>query len=871
MTVDQLRDRQNAMEEKVYRIWTVLSAFEESAAACISDMLVHVSEGSYVEGVKMADYFIIHVEVLFDAIDDLLNQYHAVAQDELCHQREAKMLCKKVSNFFALLSHTQESGLRRIGVTQELLSLVTGLAHYLKVLIRIALTGALRLEKQYDMKMTAISRFLSQLMELANKQRCFPAAPEPLMTFDFCQVCKQVCDDQCFKFQHYLWHDRCFACCKCCAPLRDQYREVSLDPSDQTLLCKHCATQTPGLRQGFEHVTQLQQYSFLLRVSLKRLYNLLNVNENAALYDRTDDRHAIQHNIHPPSEILTKDPYAASYPNGDKLAEKINLGDIKRMKSTHMKRKLTDSYRVAKRSTLMETPSPNAAYLTSQPDDQGIASGQQNDSCENFIANTEETTLANLHILGNEDALTLDDIPQLVAAQQQIQSSQGPTQHQQTQNYTKIKPDSKFYYFAELGALDHFMVKHIAVLYLEEIVKSYFTIEELADLIDDKKNSTLWGKFVAGLKAGGNKKAPRAKGKSTVTNTKRYNQSHTAALQNLEGTFGVPLDILVEKNGVESNLGAGPTRIRIPSFVDDSISAMKQMDMSIEGIFRKNGNIKRLKVTSEEIDKNPSGYQLINERPIQIAALTKKFLRELPDPLLTFKLHKLFIVAQKLETEAERKRVTHLACCLLPKPNRDTMEVLFLFMKWVATFAHIDEESGSKMDLLNLATVLAPNILYSKSKDPAKDESFAAIESVHMLLKYQEEFCTVPEDFVPMLKNLSYGEGDMERNVRDILKKCEVAMKLKKSHSAGNYPTMPPRQHSSPAAVPTSSSILQSPQQEYPAHYHLSTSPVDITYPPNSPNTSPYFLSSPSEQFPTQHSAPTHSGAASMLVSDALR
>lgn len=45
----------------------------------------------------------------------------------------------------------------------------------------------------------------------------------------------------------------------------------------------------------------------------------------------------------------------------------------------------------------------------------------------------------------------------------------------------------------------------------------------------------------------------------------------------IEGTFGVPLDMLVEKNGVESNLGAGPSRIRIPTFIDDSISAMKRM------------------------------------------------------------------------------------------------------------------------------------------------------------------------------------------------------------------------------------------------------------------------------------------------------
>lgn len=48
-------------------------------------------------------------------------------------------------DFFALLSQTQETGLRRIGITQDLLSLITGLANNLKTLIRIGLQSALKL------------------------------------------------------------------------------------------------------------------------------------------------------------------------------------------------------------------------------------------------------------------------------------------------------------------------------------------------------------------------------------------------------------------------------------------------------------------------------------------------------------------------------------------------------------------------------------------------------------------------------------------------------------------------------------------------------------------------------------------------------
>jgi hypothetical protein len=166
----------------------VLSAFEESSAACISDMLRQVSNGQYLEAIRMAEKFILHVEVLFATIDDL--EYHFArlnlkgtppfyllsqsSQTEVAHRhvtgmshvREARMLCRKTVDLFTLLSHTQETGARRMGMTQELLALVTGLAHYLKILIRIALTGALKLEREQDVR-DAISNFLDKLHLLA--------------------------------------------------------------------------------------------------------------------------------------------------------------------------------------------------------------------------------------------------------------------------------------------------------------------------------------------------------------------------------------------------------------------------------------------------------------------------------------------------------------------------------------------------------------------------------------------------------------------------------------------------------------------------------------------------------------------------------
>ena len=74
VTEDQrrvVREEEEQVEEKVLMIWRTLSAFEEKSATCISDMLLHVSNGAYFDGVVAAKKFIAHVDLLFGAADDL--------------------------------------------------------------------------------------------------------------------------------------------------------------------------------------------------------------------------------------------------------------------------------------------------------------------------------------------------------------------------------------------------------------------------------------------------------------------------------------------------------------------------------------------------------------------------------------------------------------------------------------------------------------------------------------------------------------------------------------------------------------------------------------------------------------------------------
>lgn len=143
-------------------------------------------------------------------------------------------------------------------------------------------------------------------------------------------------------------------------------------------------------------------------------------------------------------------------------------------------------------------------------------------------------------------------------------------------------------------------------------------------------------------------------------------------------------------------------------------------------------------------------------------------------PLLTY-------ARTGIQNEQERNHLLHLVSVILPKYHRDTMEVLFVYFKWVASFAHVDEDTGSKMDLQNLATVITPNILYSKGRDPTRDESFTAIRVVRQLLELQDEFYAVPDEFISVLQDQEYFANALDMQGKDLLKKCDTYRRVKQN------------------------------------------------------------------------------------------
>lgn len=141
-------------------------------------------------------------------------------------------------------------------------------------------------------------------------------------------------------------------------------------------------------------------------------------------------------------------------------------------------------------------------------------------------------------------------------------------------------------------------------------------------------------------------------------------------------------------------------------------------------------------------------------------------------PVKSLETNRIFFAA--ISDEEEKLRCLHLIICMLPKTNRDTMEVLFVFLKWVASFSHVDEETGSKMDIANLATVICPSILYAKGQNAMRDDSFVAIRAIQTLVERQEEFYVVPKELMFVLDDRvsSLFAQNMDLPPKEIFKHC---------------------------------------------------------------------------------------------------
>lgn len=815
------------IESVVINCWLVLSGFEEISATCISEMLLCACTGKRSQGLLSTGKLVLYVEVLFEALDYIQKMclehkpesmlenvprsmdevYSVDAFDKFQSLRkEPRNISGKLMSYLAILrksNQISDSG----SLSAELLSVITGCAHYLKLLIRIGLNNALKLNKiRGDTK--ALDGFLMKTKKFDDIESADKLPGDarisigsrlaiPINASDACRACLKSIEKSCVRYKNLRWHMKCFECFVCHRqPSSEFIVESFLYGPDELVLCTECArtrsTSTFGYSSGFVTVSDLSQLAYLLKIAIFRSRSAIK--KDSYLGKSESVLRASMTNIEEePSESETE--YSRT------------LNDVTELRKKRESQKLSNSIKKnARKSVIIEAPEAVAARKDNTIDELEDSTQRKssNASSLSFVPLRNDSDQFDFQcgfkirddppqgllghsldrtsdLLKNEKSLTLDDIPRIVAAEQARDQRPNAFKHHNSLYQKKAQqqlrtvsvtgsilrhdslrrlvdptasgqmPGSKYY--SELSKKEHFILRHIAVEAFLSMKDSY-TRDELSSSIQTRKLPTFWDKF----KFGGNEKS------------KHIN------------VFGVELSEVTKKYGVDSDLGVGPAQLRIPIVVDDVIKALRQKDVSVQGIFRLNGNIKNLRELTEQINKTPlksPGFS--NYSAVQLAALLKKWLREMPNPLLTFSFYDIWISSRREKDPSKCIRMLALAYCMLPRSHRNLLEVLLYFFSWVASFAEIDEETGSKMDTHNLATVIAPSILLSRGQadevNQPSDSHFLAIEVVNQLIEIHEELAVIPPDLWEFYEKCQFLNSKDEISSKDIFSRISKVAK----------------------------------------------------------------------------------------------
>lgn len=176
-----------------------------------------------------------------------------------------------------------------------------------------------------------------------------------------------------------------------------------------------------------------------------------------------------------------------------------------------------------------------------------------------------------------------------------------------------------------------------------------------------------------------------------------------AAAAGPPAVFGARLDEIKSINA----------RFGVPTILVTTAAYVREKGMEEEGIFRRAANAQTLKQVKELINANQP-VDLDEHNDVHLAAvLMKAFLRDLPEPLLTYALYEPVLAmtgADYGDTDANVAAVRTLLAPLPPR-NRAVLQFILRFLRDVADKADIN-----KMTESNLAIVFGPNLLWSNNQ-----------------------------------------------------------------------------------------------------------------------------------------------------------
>ncbi|KAM3877605.1 rho GTPase-activating protein 40 [Diretmus argenteus] len=239
--------------------------------------------------------------------------------------------------------------------------------------------------------------------------------------------------------------------------------------------------------------------------------------------------------------------------------------------------------------------------------------------------------------------------------------------------------------------------------------------------------------------------------------------------------FGVPLATLLEN---DQKIKPNSTT---PLFLQALLSFLEKKGVDSEGILRVPGSQSRIKLLQQNLEANfySGGVSWDEVSPNDAAALLKKFIRELPSPLLTAEHLNTFNAVRDISELKQKLHMLNLLILLLPEPNRNTLKALLEFLSKV-----VSREKRNRMNLWAVATIMAPNLFLHKAvpsrltEGAEKGQAEKAADLMRLLIRYQDLLWTVPNFLMAQVRKMNENSNRRyqfyDRRIKNLLRKIHT-------------------------------------------------------------------------------------------------
>ncbi|XP_055746919.1 rho GTPase-activating protein 44-like isoform X6 [Salvelinus fontinalis] len=189
-----------------------------------------------------------------------------------------------------------------------------------------------------------------------------------------------------------------------------------------------------------------------------------------------------------------------------------------------------------------------------------------------------------------------------------------------------------------------------------------------------------------------------------------YHRKSLELLQNILPQIKAHQETWVERpcygKPLEEHLALSGRDIAFP--IEACVTMLLECGMQEEGLFRVAPSASKLKKLKASLDCGVMDVQEYSADPHAIAGALKSYLRELPEPLMTFELYDEWIQASNIQDQDKRLQALLTACEKLPLANGNNFKYLIKFL------AKLDDyQDDNKMTPGNIAIVLGPNLLWT--------------------------------------------------------------------------------------------------------------------------------------------------------------